>query len=174
MAKSRWARMKAEFWTFIAWTARPPEYGDADREAIWSMPRLFRHAYFNILFLIWLPVLVDQAAKHRADWVNEPLWLMPAKLFGAMDPGIGGIGIAAAITALMIVQGASYIMVMYQSLANRFVRPVIERHVAEGHAQGAQAQNELWMAWLRRKEAAEADGMEFNEPPPQAPGAPGS
>lgn len=33
-------------------------------------------------------------------------------------------------------------------------------------AEGMQAQNELWNAWLRRKEAAEAQGVEFTEPPP--------
>ena len=57
-------------------------------------------------------------------------------------------------------------MVIYQSLANRFVKPVIERHEARGRAQGVQAQNEIWIAWLQRKEAAEAQGIEFNEPPP--------
>ena len=62
-------------------------------------------------------------------------------------------------------------MVIYQSLVNRYVRPVIERHEARGRAQGraegAQVQNDLWNAWLQRKEAAEAQGIEFNEPPPR-------
>ena len=65
-------------------------------------------------------------------------------------------------------------MVIYQSLVNRYVRPVIERHEArgraqgraEGHTEGAQVQNGLWNAWLQRKEAAEAQGIEFNEPRP--------
>ena len=61
-------------------------------------------------------------------------------------------------------------MVVYQSLVNTFVKPVIERHQkvgrAQGIAEGAQAQNELWHAWLRRKEQAEAQELEFNEPPP--------
>ena len=57
-------------------------------------------------------------------------------------------------------------MVIYQSLANRFVKPVIERHEARGRAEGAKAQNELWNAWLQRKESAEAQGIEFNEPLP--------
>ena len=65
-------------------------------------------------------------------------------------------------------------MVIYQSLVNRYVWPVIERHEArgraeghaQGHAEGMQAQNEIWNAWLQRKESAEAQGIEFNEPPP--------
>ena len=51
-------------------------------------------------------------------------------------------------------------MVIYQSLANQFVKPVIERHEArgraeghaQGHAEGMQAQNKIWNAWLQRKE----------------------
>ena len=65
-------------------------------------------------------------------------------------------------------------MVIYQSLFNRYVRPVIERHEARGRAEGMQAQNELWHAWLQRKEAAEAEGIEFNEPPPGTAENPGS
>ena len=53
-------------------------------------------------------------------------------------------------------------MVIYQSLVNTFVKPVIERRKAEG----ARAQNELWQAWLRRKEQAEAQGLAFHEPHP--------
>ena len=69
-------------------------------------------------------------------------------------------------------------MVIYQSLVNRYVIPVIERHKAEGRtegrAEGVQAQNELWNAWLQRKEAAEAEGIEFNEPRPGTTENPGS
>ncbi len=61
-------------------------------------------------------------------------------------------------------------MFIYEDLADRFVRPVIERHQkvgrAQGRAEGAQAQNELWQAWLQRKEQAEAQELDFNEPPP--------
>lgn len=63
-------------------------------------------------------------------------------------------------------------MVIYHSLVNWFVTPVMERHEArgraQGHTEGAQLQNELWNAWLQRKEAAQAQGIEFNEPPPGA------
>ena len=53
-------------------------------------------------------------------------------------------------------------MVVYQSLVDRFVTPVIDKHIAKG----MQVQNERWHAWLQRKESAEAEGVEFNEPTP--------
>ncbi len=170
MATSKWTRLKSRFWDLVAWTSKPPEPGTADREPIWSIPRPFRHTYFVILSLIWWPNCVIKAAEHQASWIGEPFWLMPAKAFEAFGAELVGIGIAGAIATLILVQGASYPMVIYQSLVNRFVTPVIDRHIATGRAQGraegAQAQDELWRDWLRRKQEAEAQGLEFNEPPP--------
>ena len=53
-------------------------------------------------------------------------------------------------------------MVIYQSLVNRFVTPVIQRH----EARATQARDALWRAWLQRKQEAEDQGLDFNEPPP--------
>ena len=75
-------------------------------------------------------------------------------------------------------------MVLYQYAVNRWVKPVINRNVeagrAEGRAEGitegraegvtegrAEADQE-WAGWLARKEAAERQGLPFDEPPPNA------
>ena len=75
-------------------------------------------------------------------------------------------------------------MVLYQYAFNRWVKPVINRNVeagrAEGRAEGitegraegvtegrAEADRE-WAGWLARKEAAERQGLPFDEPPPNA------
>ena len=75
-------------------------------------------------------------------------------------------------------------MVIYQYAVNRWVKPVINRNVeagrAEGRAEGitegraegvtegrAEADQE-WAGWLERKEAAERQGLPFDEPPPNA------
>lgn len=166
MATSKWTKFGSLFWDLVAWTSKPPEPGTADREAIWSIPRPFRHTYFVILSLIWWPNCVIKATEHQASWIGEPFWLMPAKAFEAIGTELVGIGIAGAIATLILVQGASYPMVIYQSLVNRFVTPVIDRHIATGRAQGEQARDDLWRAWLQRKQEAEAQGLEFNEPPP--------
>ena len=71
-------------------------------------------------------------------------------------------------------------MVLYQYAFNRWVKPVINRNVEAGRAEGitegraegvtegrAEADQE-WASWLARKEAAESQGLPFDEPPPNA------
>ena len=66
-------------------------------------------------------------------------------------------------------------MSLYQVVVNRFVIPVIEAHKAEGREQGrtegrdqgrAEARAE-WQAWNECRLAAEREGREFAEPPPE-------
>ena len=56
-------------------------------------------------------------------------------------------------------------------VVNRFVIPVIEAHKAEGREQGreqgrAESRAE-WRAWNERRLAAEREGREFAESPPE-------
>ncbi len=74
-------------------------------------------------------------------------------------------------------------MSLYQFVVNRYVIPVIEAHKAEGREQGraegcqqgreqgreqgrAESRAE-WRAWNERRLAAEREGREFAEPPPE-------
>ena len=70
-------------------------------------------------------------------------------------------------------------MSLYQFVVNRYVIPVIEAHKAEGRQQGrtegrtegrrqgrAEARAE-WRAWNERRLAAEREGREFAESPPE-------
>ena len=53
-------------------------------------------------------------------------------------------------------------MALYQFLTNTLTKPAIERQRAKGRAEA----NQQWEEWLKRREAAEADGRPFDEPPP--------
>ena len=73
-------------------------------------------------------------------------------------------------------------MSLYHVITNRFARPVIESHEARGREQGRQegmaegrqegraeghtAERAAWRDWLNRKNAAETQGLPFDEPPP--------
>ena len=70
------------------------------------------------------------------------------------------------------------IISLYHAIANRWVKPVIESHEArgrsegraedltEGRAEGLTEGNARWRDWLNRKNEAEAQGLPFDEPPP--------
>ena len=62
-------------------------------------------------------------------------------------------------------------MSLYQAMVNRFVIPVIEAHKEEGRAeglvQGVQQERAEWRGWNERRLAAEREGREFAEPPPE-------
>ena len=74
-------------------------------------------------------------------------------------------------------------MSLYQFVVNRYVIPVIEGHKAEGRVEGREEGREEgrvegreqglaevraeWQAWNERRLAAEREGREFIEPPPQ-------
>ena len=57
-------------------------------------------------------------------------------------------------------------MVIYHVIANRFIKPVIEGHEERGRAEGVEKSNKAWREWLRRRDEAEAQGIPFDEPPP--------
>ena len=65
-------------------------------------------------------------------------------------------------------------MSLYHMIANRWVTPVVEAHIAEGEAKGeargraeGQAENQtVWEAWNQRRLDAEAQDIPFDEPPP--------
>ena len=67
-------------------------------------------------------------------------------------------------------------MVLYEFAINRWVKPVIERHkdagreegLEEGIAIGRKEAYQEMQAWLQRKNAAESQGLPFDEPPPGA------
>ncbi len=49
-------------------------------------------------------------------------------------------------------------------------RKMLERAVERGVERGKEENQKLWEAWLERKERAESEGRDFNEPPPGANG----
>ena len=86
------------------------------------------------------------------------------------------------IVAILIVTVGDLIggfaVVTARYLGNKFVKPLIEKRreegreegraegKAEGRVEGRAEERLLWSEWNRRREAAEADGVQFSEPPP--------
>ena len=76
------------------------------------------------------------------------------------------VGVGAAIGTLIAVQGVAIIVSLYHIITNRFTIPAIEKHRAEGRAEGEEQANQAWREWLQRRDEAEAQGLPFDEPPP--------
>ena len=57
-------------------------------------------------------------------------------------------------------------MTLSQWITANWVTPYIQKAEARGEARGEARSNAEWRAWLERKDAAEAQGLAFDEPPP--------
>lgn len=72
------------------------------------------------------------------------------------------------VTVADLIGGA--IVVTYNYLNNKFVKPLIEKHKAEGREQGRQEGRQEAMAairdWNNRRLDTERKGESFDEPPP--------
>ena len=77
---------------------------------------------------------------------------------------------ATVLYAILIVGAADAIggfaMVTKRYLENKWVKPLIERHKAEGRKEGLDEANRAWEAWNSRRMEADVNGVPFDEPPP--------
>ena len=146
------------------------ERGGGWREAIWSVPRSFLFAYFALLTLAGLPAVALITWQEAANGVDAVWWLWPTTLTIEAAPRCGAVGIGIAFSALVTVQGAAFLMVLYQYAVNKWVKPIINRNVEAGRAagveEGMEKTNREWRAWLARKADAEIRGLPFDEPMP--------
>lgn len=139
---------------------------EEERESIWSITRGRRALYFGLFslyafagigFLIWYHVF-----EGRADTWPE--------IILSITQGIGVNTVGAAGLALLTIEGPKTIMVVADYIASRWLNPLKKRIREEGRAEGrveGEAQNQAtWVAWNERRLAAEANGEDFNEPPP--------
>ena len=147
-----------------------------DRDAIWSIPRIFQLVYFVVFIGICVPIIVNIVREELTD-APDAGWIQLARE-SAVEFAPAGVG--AAIGSLIAVQGVALIVSLYHLITNRFTRPIIEEHEArgrkegreEGREEGAERANQAWREWNQRRLDHEARGIPFDEPPPdqQPPG----
>lgn len=141
----------------------------AERESIWSVARPLVRLYL-LLFSIqsgWLfwNIFRNATAEHPGDgWEFVALETLG---------GVSSHGLGVAMSSLIVVEGVSTLMVMYNLGMNLIVRPIIRWHERRGEARGiaiGEARNDAeWRAWYQRLLEHEARGEPFDEPPPQPP-----
>ena len=147
------------------------ERGGGWREAIWSIPGPFVFAYFGLLTLVGWPAVAVIVWQEAANGVDAVWWLWPTTLTIEAAPRCGAVGIGIAFSALVTVQGAAFLMVLYQYAINKWVKPMINRNIEKGIEagveKGVEKTDQEWTDWLARKADAESRGLPFDEPTPR-------
>ena len=142
---------------------------DRDRESIWSVAREVKTLYFlAFVILVVLGVgLLTWREVTQSDGAG-PLEILLAIWEDSAKIVTGSVGIS--VVAAEIVR---YVMVLSRHLEERLER-VREQRREEGRVQGREEgravglteANARWEAWNARREAAAAQGIPFDEPPP--------
>ncbi len=92
--------------------------------------------------------------------------------FAALETlgGVSSHGLGVAMSSLIVVEGVSTLMVMYNLGMNLIVRPIIKWHERRGEERGisiGEARTDAeWRTWYQRSVDAAERGEPFDEPPP--------
>ena len=167
---------------FLVRAIRASVAGGAERESVWSVSRPLIRLYV-LLFSVqsgWLfwRMFRNMAAEHPGSgWEFVALETLG---------GVSSHGLGAAISSLIVVEGVSTLMVMYNLGMNLIVRPVIKWHERRGEERGEERgiaigeergeergivigeerERERWEVWNQRRLEHQARGEPFDELPP--------
>ena len=148
-----------------------------DHVSIWSVKAEDARTFFRIVGALWLVALAHIGYNLSGQWPAVPeTWLSAVEFALAVLGRFSDVGAGAAMVAMLLTRPVNVMgevtMSVYQAMVNRFVIPVIERHKAEGRAEGLAkgraVEREEWRAWNRRRIEAEKQGRKFDESPPGA------
>ena len=137
----------------------------AERDSIWSVARPLIRLYL-FLFTVQSGWLFWKIYRNTVS-ENPGVGLE----FIAMETlgGVNSHGLGVAMSSLIVVEGVSTLMVMYNLGMNLIVRPIIKWHERRGEARGAARNDAEWRAWYQRSVDAAERGEPFDEPPPSPP-----
>ena len=123
--------------------------------------------------MLWLVALARISYKSM-EQADVPLvgWQDAVDFALAVLGEFGKVGIGTAMLAMLLTRPVNMMggtaMSLYQVMVNRYVIPVIEKHKAEGRAQGLEQAHEEWIAWNRRRVEAKRQGRDIDESPPRS------
>ena len=167
-------------WKLVRWLLPSPTPRLEDHISIWSIRARDAGTFFRIAATLWLVALArigynatEQPNGSFVGWLNAVDFGLAA-LDEFSEVGIGMAMLAMLLTRPVNMMGETA-MSIYQAMVNRYVIPVIEKHKAEGRAeglekgreQGSTEAHEKWAAWNRRRVDAEQRGRNFDEAPPR-------
>ena len=130
-----------------------PKVRNRKRVAIWSVPEDWQRLYFFLFSTQFLAASILIAWHKAATRGAAASW--PDVL----------IDIGQTISSVTIgIAAESYVATEVVVVLSEWYR---ERRYNRGFSDGSAKNQKMWEDWLRRKETAEAEGREFDEPPPK-------
>ena len=117
------------------------------------------HIFVQFVFIYSIFIVHDHVAS---GW--EGLKTVKA-IIADIAPGIA----AAAFIPILIFAEVEILMILYNIVKEQIEarqKRRIQQAEERGRAEGKALVQKEWQEWLKRKEAAEATGVPFNEPPP--------
>ena len=168
----------------LRWLGRflpSPTPRSEDHVSTWSVKARDARTFFRIVGALWLVALARIGYNMSGQLAAAPEGWWGAGDFALAALGeFSDVGVGLAMVAMLLTRPVNMMgevtMSVYHAIVNRYVIPVIERHKAEGRAEGRIAgraegravEREEWQAWNRRRIDAEKQGRNFDESPPGA------
>ncbi len=168
-------------WKWVRWLLPSPTPRVEDHVSIWSIRARDASTFFRILAALWLVALarIGYKAMEQPDALLVG-WQHTVDLALAVLAEYGEVGVGMVMLAMLLTRPVNWmgetVMTFYQAMVNRYVIPVIEKHKAEGRAEGLAQGREQgimeahgeWAEWNRRRVDAERRGRDFDEAPPRS------
>ena len=129
---------------------------DKSRTAIWSVRTKWRNTYFELFYtqLLWIV-----ASSIWSYFGTPPAWVtIYQEIVGSMSNQI----IVHAAYTLFFTEA-------YRMLSDAFEQWLKKSQKEKGIAIGMEQERSQWRTWNMRRELAQSEGREFNEPPPSGP-----
>ena len=162
---------------------------DGERVSTWSIRKRDAGIFFVLLYCLWM---VAAAALAYAQYAPVPLrviqWATPPPHLGdgtayAVIQRFGAVVVPLMVVALaltpVIINTGRMLMSLARFIEEKLIDPIWDAKImtpalekvrsettAEVTAEVTARNNEQWASWLARRDAALAQGLEFNEPRP--------
>ena len=130
---------------------------DKSRTAIWSVRTKWRNTFFGMFHAQLAWILVSSIWSYFGTplaWVT-----MYQEIVGSMSEQI----IVHAAYTLFFTEAYRMLSDAFEQWLKRSQK---EKGIAIGMERGMEQERSQWRAWNMRRELAQSEGREFNEPPP--------
>ena len=123
------------------------------RTAIWSVPENWKSIYFMLFHIQLVLIIVGSTWRYLG---TPPGWVT---IYAEIVESMPGQIFFGAVISLTITE-------IYKMLSDTYERWLKKTMKEKFRKEGRVEERRLWNAWNARRELAQSEGREFDEPPP--------